>query len=300
MAAERPLRDPGPSQSGGSHRTVTSLQNDSVKLIRSLEMRKARRETGLFVAEGTSLLITAKDNGWSPRMLVAGPGAGETAAARTLQSWAEAAGADRLDVSAAVLEKLAAKDNPQSVMAVFEQRWAALPSAVGARTYGAVEAHGPAATPALPPLWVALEEIRDPGNLGTILRTLDAAGASGVILAGNTCDPFSREAVRASMGSIFAVPVARCSRDELIDLARGWSGDVVGTHLRGRLDYREAAYRAPVLLVMGNEGAGLTEEVAAACGKLVRIPMAGRLDSLNLAVATALMLFEIRRPHLTF
>jgi TrmH family RNA methyltransferase len=277
--------DPGAQPSVGARRAITSLQNDSVKLVRSLEMRKARRETGLFVAEGTSLLITARDNGWVPRMLIAGPGSSEGQTGQTLQKWAETAGADRLDVSTPVLEKIAAKDNPQSILGVFQQRWADLPA-------------GAELQPAMPALWVALEEVRDPGNLGTILRTVDAAGASGIILVGNTCDPFSREAVRASMGSIFAVPIARADRASLVSLAASWPGDVVGTHLAGKLDYRSASYREPVLLVMGNEGAGLSDEISAACGKLVRIPMAGRLDSLNLAVATALMLFEIKRPHL--
>jgi TrmH family RNA methyltransferase len=269
-------------------RTITSLQNDSVKLIRSLDMRKARRETGLFVAEGASLLLTARDNGWSPRMLVTGPDAAEGPTTIALAEWARVGGAEHLDVNAAVLEKLAAKDNPQSVMAVFEQQWAELPVA----TLDGEPQTG------LPPLWTALEEIRDPGNLGTILRTADAAGASGIILVGNTCDPFSREAVRASMGSIFAVPVTRCDRATFIGLARRWAGDVVGTHLAANLDYRSADYRKPVLLVMGNEGAGLSDEASTACCKLVRIPKAGRLDSLNLAVATALMLFELRRAQL--
>ncbi len=273
----------------GSHRQITSLQNDSVKLMRSLDMRKARRETGLFVAEGVSLLITARDQGWAPRMLVAGPAAGDSDIGRALMAWATRAGADRLDVSAAVLEKLAAKDNPQSLIGIFQQRWHELPSAARLRP-------APDAQPA--PLWIALEGVRDPGNLGTILRTIDAAGASGVILVGATCDPFSHEAVRASMGSIFAVPIARSEPMAFLALARDWPGDVVGTHLSGRLDYRAADYTSPVLLVMGNEGAGLTDQTAAACGKLVRIPMAGCLDSLNLAVATALMLFEIRRPDL--
>ena len=277
--------DPGPQPSVGARRAITSLQNDSVKLVRSLEMRKARRETGLFVAEGASLLITARDNGWHPRMLIAGPGGSEGRAGQALQEWAETAGADRLDVTTPVLEKIAARDNPQSILGVFEQRWADPPSGAGLRSE-------------TPTLWVALEEIRDPGNLGTILRTVDAAGASGIILVGNTCDPFSREAVRASRGSIFAVPIARADKASLVSMAGSWPGDVVGTHLAGRLDYRSTSYREPVLLVMGNEGAGLSDEISAACRKLVRIPMAGRLDSLNLAVATALMLFEIKRPHL--
>lgn len=262
---------------------VTSLQNERIKLIRALEMRKTRRETGLFVAEGASLIVAAREHGWQPNVLVHGPGAGDGAIARGLISWALAAGADCLDVSAAVLAKIAAKDNPQSLIAVFEQRFASAPAPNDNRD----------ARP-----WVLLEEIRDPGNLGTILRTADAAGAAGVILAGNTCDPFAREAVRASMGSIFAVPVARLAAEDLPALARGWPGDVVGTHLKGSADYREGHYRSPVLLVMGSEGAGLSDPATDACRRLVRIPMAGQLDSLNLAVATALMLYEIQRPVL--
>ena len=181
---------------------ITSLQNDRVKFIRSLEMRKARRASGLFVAEGASLLITARDNGWTPKTLVTGPAADASDAARGLTVWAHKAGAECLEVSAAVLEKLASKDNPQSLMGVFEQRWAALPDGKAPEQVGAA-VRTAKANAASVPLWLALEEIRDPGNLGTIIRTADAAGVSGIILAGQTCDPYSHEAVRASMGSIF-------------------------------------------------------------------------------------------------
>ncbi len=276
-----PRRDDRPA-GGPTARTITSLQNDSVKLIRSLEMRKARRETGLFIAEGAAVLVTARDNGWTPRMLVHGPGA-DGAIASALIAWAQTSGADSLDVSQGVLEKLAAKENPQSLIGVFEQRWQTPPDAT------AVAAGA---------LWLALEEIRDPGNLGTILRTADAAGVAGVILVGQTCDPYAREAVRASMGSIFSVPIVRMEAAAFHGLAGAWPGAVAGTHLSGSSDFRTATYRGPVLLVMGNEGAGLTEATAAMCSTLVKIPMLGRLDSLNLAVATALMLYEIRRPVL--
>lgn len=293
MPRERDRTSPRPPGSEGNQRLVTSLQNETVKFIRSLEMRKHRRDSGLFVAEGTSLLVTARERGWTPRTLVTGPDAQQNAVVRSLVSWAIAAGAAHLDVSAPVLEKLAAKDNPQSVMAVFEQRWQPLPDPASPE----LPSTAIAATK-LPPLWIALEEIRDPGNLGTILRTCDAAGVTGLILVGNTCDPFSREAVRASMGSIFAIPVARAEPQQLLALAHGWPGAVVGTHLSGSSDFREVSYTPPVLLVMGNEGAGLSEATTAACRTLVRIPMAGDLDSLNLAVATALVLYEIRRPSL--
>ena len=274
---------PHPEPQRGGVRAITSLQNERVKLIRSLEMRKIRRETGLFVAEGASVLVTAREAGWTPRLLVFLAGSAEGGVARELLAWAEAAGAECLEVSQAVLAKLAAKDNPQTMLGVFEQRWAAEP---------AVERLSQDAS------WVALEAIRDPGNLGTIIRTADAVTAAGVILVGTSCDPYSHEAVRASMGSIFNVPLVRVSLERFLALVAGWKGDVVGTHLSGREDFRAVRYRAPTLLAMGSEGPGLSAELAAACSRLVKIPMAGALDSLNLAVATALILYEIRRSDL--
>ncbi len=275
-----------PREAGGAGdlRQITSLQNDSVKLIRSLEMRKARRDSGLFVAEGISVLVTAREHGWSPTMLVAGPGSHDNTIARSLVAWALAAGAECLDVSAAVLEKLAAKDNPQVVMGVFRQRFADAPDP---------------SKVSRPAVWLALEGVRDPGNLGTIIRTVHAVGAAGIILVGQTCDPYSKESVRASMGSIFAVPIARLDAEAFTTLARAWRGDVVGAHLDGGADFRAGGWREPALILMGSEGAGLTANLTARCSRLVRIPMAGSLDSLNLAVATALMLYEARRDQLT-
>jgi TrmH family RNA methyltransferase len=271
-------RSPAPAS-----RTITSLTNDRVKLIRSLDMRKARRETGLFVAEGASVLMTARENGWRPQILVHGTEARDSRAHRELIDWALREGTEGLEVSHAVLEKLAAKENPQNLMGVFEQRWAALP---------------PIKSLAKSALWVALDEIRDPGNLGTIIRTVDAVGADGVILVGNCCDPYQREAVRATMGSLFALPLVKVERAAFIDWATAWPGDRIGTHLDATADFRDGGYKGPTLLLMGREGPGMSDEVAAVCNRLVKIPMAGKLDSLNLAVATALMLYEIKRPAL--
>ena len=145
--------------------------------------------------------------------------------------------------------------------------------------------------------WIALEEIRDPGNLGTIVRTADASGCSGLILIGDCCDPYSREAVRASMGSVFNMRLTRMSRDRFQTFAKVWPGEVIGTHLSATLDYRRT-YPAPTLLIMGSEGPGMSETIAAGCSHLVRIPMTGSADSLNLSVATGLMLFEIQRKRL--
>jgi TrmH family RNA methyltransferase len=246
-------------------------------------MRKVRKETGLFVAEGASLLITARDNGFVPETLVYQADTAASGIARGLVTHALSSGAEVLEVSAAVLAKLASKDNPQTLLGVFRQRFADPPrpkTVKGSET------------------WLALEEVRDPGNLGTIIRTADAAGCSGVILVGTTCDPYAPESIRATMGSIFAVPIVKMERPAFLALAKDWRGDVIGTHLDGREDFRAAHYRGPQLIVMGSEGPGLTADVAAVCTKLVKIPMSGRLDSLNLAIATALMLYQVRGPHL--
>ncbi|MFT3986907.1 TrmH family RNA methyltransferase [Aestuariivirga sp.] len=242
---------------------LTSAQNPAIKAIRALAQKKHRAEQGLFVAEGEKVLARAKDMGWLPQTLVSTgrpPDLGQQVT---------------LEVSPQVMATLSAQNNPPSLLAIYAQRWAEKVSQSG--------------------LWLALEDVRDPGNLGTILRTADAVGAEGVILAGNSCDPWGPDCVRATMGSIFAVPLLRMSVQELIALCRAWPGDCVGTHLEGERDYR-GAYRSPALLVMGSEGAGLSGELAKACSRLVRIPMRQGPESLNLAIATGLMLYEIAKP----
>jgi len=261
---------------GPEPRIITSLTNDRVKAIRALDMRKERKQTGLFVAEGASILVTAREAGFTPTSLVYQSGSAASPVSRSLVGWALGAGADVLEVSEPVLAKLASKENPQSMIGVFRQRWVELPERVASED-----------------CWLALEEVRDPGNLGTIIRTVDAVGAKGVILIGNCCDPYSREAVRATMGSVFAVPLVRTTREAFLTWRATWPGDVVGMHLEGREDFRRASYKRPVVLVMGSEGPGLSDSLTRACSRLVKIPMAGKLDSLNLAVATALALYQI-------
>lgn len=260
---------------------VTSLANPLVKEIRGLALAKNRKASGLFVAEGLELVADAIECGWTVRTLVHSSQVADEALVRRLSARTVERGARVLAVSEAVLAKITRRDNPQTVVGVFEQRMTRL---------GDI---GPDDD-----VWVGLEAVRDPGNLGTILRTIDAVGAKGAILIGETVDPFSLEAVRASMGSIFHVGLARASRPDFERFCASWPGSVVGTHLAGRLDYRAAEYRPPVLLVMGREQSGLSPELAGACSTLVKIPMAGQVDSLNLAVATGIMLFEIVRSRL--
>lgn len=267
----------------GRVKEVTSLSNPLVKDIKALALKKFRDQNNAFMAEGLKLVIDALDLGWEIRTLIfakAGRGnaAVEKVAARTV-----AAGGDVLEVSEKVLSSITRRDNPQMVVGVFTQRLAPLKDI----------------RPANGDVWVALDRVRDPGNLGTVIRTVDAVGAKGVILVGDTTDPFSLETVRATMGSIFAVPVARASVEAFLAWRKGFPGLVAGTHLKGAVDYRSVDFSGkPVLLLMGNEQQGLPDDLAASCDRLLRIPQTGRADSLNLAVATGVMLFEIRRDAL--
>lgn len=271
----------GPARPG-LIKTVTSLTNPTVKEIRALAQRKHRQASGLFVAEGLKLVADAVEADWPIRIFVHAERLGDNDMVARTAATVHARGGLVLQVSEKVLEKITRRDNPQMVVGVFEQK---------ARGLSAVK-------PADSGVWVALENVKDPGNLGTIIRTADAVGASGVMLIGETCDPFGTEAVRATMGSIFHVPLVRCGGADFASWRKDWPGSVVGTHLSGTADYRAADYEEPVILLMGNEQSGLPDDMAALCDRLVKIPMAGKADSLNLAVSTAVMLYEIRRPAL--
>jgi len=142
-------------------------------------------------------------------------------------------------------------------------------------------------------LWIVAQALRDPGNIGTILRTGDAVGAGGLILIDDCADPFSVEAVRASMGAIFTQRVATVRWEEFLPWLRSGDGQLVGTSLKATNDYLEADYRRPCFLLVGNEQQGLPEAYEAECDLLVKIPMAGRADSLNAAIAAAVMAFAI-------
>ena len=252
-------------------RVITSLTNPAVKAARALHLRKEREETGLFLVEGLKSVTEGVRLGHAPKLLLYG----EAAADHPLLRDAAAVAGETALVSEAVLGKISRRNNPQAVLGVFEQAFTPLENL----------------DPAAAPCWVALEAVRDPGNLGTIIRTADAAGCGAVILVGICCDPYSVEAVRATMGSIFAVPLAKASVEGFLEWVERWPGSVVGAHLEATTDFRAARYERPVLVVMGNEQAGLTDEVARACAVTVKIPMRGRADSLNLAVATGVMIY---------
>jgi TrmH family RNA methyltransferase len=267
-------RDHGPRRVG-QVKEVTSLANPIIKDIKALTNKKSREESGTFLAEGLKLVIDAIELGWAIRTLVYAKGAKgkplvEQMAARTVAS-----GGLVLEVSEKVIASITRRDNPQMVVGIFEQRWKPLRDI----------------RPRDGETWVALDRVRDPGNLGTIIRTVDAVGGGGVILVGECCDPYSVEAVRATMGSVFAVALARADEAAFAEWRKAWPGSVAGTLLSAGTDYRSADYRAPAMILLGNEQQGLTPEMASLCDVNVKIPMRGRADSLNLSVAAGIMLY---------
>ncbi|MCA2405900.1 RNA methyltransferase [Rhizobium leguminosarum bv. viciae 248] len=277
------FHDQGPRRVG-QVKEVTSLANPIIKDIKALTNKKSREESGTFLAEGLKLVIDAIELGWAIRTLVYAKAAKGKPLVEQMAVKTVASGGLVLEVSEKVIASITRRDNPQMVVGIFEQRWRPLK--------GIRLSEGET--------WVALDRVRDPGNLGTIIRTADAAGASGIILLGETTDPFSLETVRATMGSVFAVPVSRATPEEFIAWRKSAGVSVVATHLAGAVDYRTIDYRKkPVVLLMGNEQSGLPEQLAREADALARIPQQGRADSLNLAVATAVMLFEARRHLLS-
>jgi len=258
-------------------RTITGFSNPTVKALRALRDKKHRRREGRFVAEGLRLLTDARECGRLPEMLVMAEGRDPHPLLQALEGEVAAAGGEVIETSADILSKITGKDNPQAVLGVFAE-W---DTSLAAIDRGAA------------PIWLVAQALRDPGNLGTMLRTGDAVGAGGLILIDECTDPFSAEAVRASMGAVFTQRIAQAGWDEFLAWLRAGEGQLVAASLREAVPYRGAPYAAPCFVLVGNESRGLPEEYEAACDLRVTMPMRGRADSLNAAVAAAVLAYEV-------
>ena len=259
-------------------REVTAFSNTTVKRLRSLRDKKARKAEGLFLAEGLRIIAEARDSGRLPEIVMFSPEGGRHPLAAEIIAQTEAAGGDAIETTPDILSKTSGKDNPQMLVAAYRQP----------------ETHLDALDRSRAPLWLAAQSLRDPGNIGTILRTGDAVGAGGLILIDDSADPYSVEAVRASMGAIFTQQVAKASWTEFVAWLRSGAGQLVGTSLNTDRDYLEVNYQDPCFLLIGNEQQGLPPAYEGECDVLVKIPMAGRADSLNAAIAAAVMAFQVR------
>ena len=265
---------------------ITSLANERIKAIRKLQDRKAREESRLFTIEGLRIVAEAVEQadagGVTIDTLVVAPELLKSTFGRNLVAEQVSRGVPVLEVSANVFERISKKEGPQGLAAVVRQRWLPLQDA-------RLES-GPAVASNT---MVALDAVADPGNLGTILRTHDAVGGQGVILLDQSTDPFDPSAVRGSMGALFTQSLTRASFNEFADWKRRHGYLVVGTSDKASKDFHHFKYPPALVLLMGSERQGLQEHHLALCDEVVSIPMLGKSDSLNLAVATAVVLYEI-------
>jgi len=263
---------------------ITSFSNQKVKSIRKLEQRKYRQETGQFFIEGLRTVGEAMQTGAPIQSLVISPELLVSDFGQSLLDHPAVSEVERIEVSAEIYEKIALKEGPQGIGAIVQQEWQVLD------------------TIQIKPddLWIALDAVADPGNLGTIMRTADAVGCRGIILLGNSTDPYDPTAVKASMGAIFSLAISQMDWEDF----HAWQTEnqimLVGTSDSAETDYQVVEYKRPLILLMGSERHGLPAEMVAACDRMAHIPMEGRSDSLNLAIATAIMLYEIYNQSRNF
>lgn len=255
---------------------ITSKSNPRIKAIRSLKDPKVLKKTDLFYMEGLRIVGEAIDKGSKIEMVIVSPDLLKAEFGVQLIERAEKNNIEILEVSASVFESFAHKENPQGLAAIGKQRFEALEHLNGMK--GIV---------------IGLTEVADPGNLGTIIRTADAVGCGGIILLGDSVSPYELSAIRGSMGAIFSQSIVRTDFQTLMNWKKEKGYQLVGTSDKSADDYVTVSYQNPLILLMGSERQGLTDKEIKACDVAVRIPMMGSSDSLNLAVATGVMLYHI-------
>ncbi|HSJ89998.1 MAG TPA: RNA methyltransferase [Anaerolineales bacterium] len=250
---------------------ITSLSNSLVKQARALRQKKARAESGLFLVEGIHHVGEAISAGWDVESVLYAP---ELLSSEFAKSLIAHLAAKTQPVSPQVMDSLADKENPQGILAIVQQR------------------HTSASILTSPNICVALVSPQDPGNVGTILRTMDAVGAEALFLLDGGVELYHPTLVRSSMGTIFWKPIVQTSFNDFVLWARGQSYQLIGTSAHGDVEYQTFMPNIPWVLVLGNEQKGLSVEQIKACDLTVSLPMQGRVSSLNLAVAAGVLLYR--------
>jgi len=260
---------------------ITSHANPRIKAIKKLRERKFREVSGVLFVEGLRHVIEAANYPKCIQSVIFAP---ELLTSQTGLETVEklrSAGVEILEVSAEVFGDLSAKDGPTGLAAVLTQTWLPIDEIN-------LQQH---------PWWVALDSIADPGNLGTILRTCDAAGVNGVILLDNCTDPYDPTAVRGSMGAVLTQQIVKTEWHTFLNWKQKHSVALIGTSDKAESTYTQQSYPSPLVVLMGSERVGLNADHQLACDGMVSIPMQGQNDSLNLAVATALILYEVQARY---
>jgi RNA methyltransferase, TrmH family len=253
---------------------ITSRSNSLVKQVQALRQRKSRSEAGLFIVEGVHPVGDAVEAGWDVESILYAPDTLKSNFARNLISRVSI---NSQAVSAQLMESLSDKDNPQGILAVVRQKKIKLDDLVSVHS------------------GVAIITPQDPGNVGTILRTLDAVKGDALFLLDGGVDPYHPTSVRASMGAIFWTPVIQTDFIEFVEWARKDGIRLIGTSAHAEMDYRKIDNEPPWIILIGSEQKGLLSEHINACDVVVSLPMYGRASSLNLAVAAGIILYQMIR-----
>ena len=258
---------------------ITSLSNALVKQVRALHQKKARQQSGHFLVEGIYHVGEAVEAGWEVETVLYAPELLTSTFARELIGRLET---KSQPVSSSVMESLADKDNPQGILAIVRQKQTSLSDLKHSDVPGAQTIRSGA----------ALVSPQDPGNVGTILRTLDAVGADALFLLDGGVELYHPTVIRSSMGTVFWKPVIQASFEDFVAWARQGNFQLIGTSAHGDVDYQTLVPQYPWILILGNEQKGLSTDQANACDVAVSLPMKGRVSSLNLAVAAGVLLYQ--------
>ncbi len=258
-------------------RIIYSRHDPAIRRLRNLQSREGRERTGQFLIEGIRPLAQAVRQGERVEMLVVAPQLLTNALGRRLVKQLRIAGTPCCRLTPEVYHSLSQAEDPQGVAAVMKQRWENIEQVRPSRGL----------------CWLAVEAVQSAGNLGTILRTSEAVGGSGVILIGDTVDPYDPTTVRASMGALFNQKFVRATAAAFGAWKQRHQCLLVGASPSATLDYKAVAYPASLVLLMGGEKKGVSPEIQSLCDTMVKIPMVGRGDSLNLAIAAGILLYEV-------
>ena len=256
---------------------ITSTQNEKIKNIRKLRGRKERDQSGLFFAEGIRIVTEAVQLGTNLEAIIFSPELLTSTLGRQIIDNADDRCITVLEVDKKVFKSISSKESPQGIAAVIHQQWHHLDTIYSND----------------PELWVAIDSVQDPGNLGTVIRTNEAVGGRGLILLDRSTDPYSPTSIRASMGAIFSQALVRTTGEAFREWKQRENIAVFGTSGYSDQIFNEIYYPDKVVLLMGSEREGLHPQFIELCDEIVKIPMVGRSDSLNLAVATGVVLYEV-------
>lgn len=258
---------------------ISHFSDPRYRGLRSLQTSAGRKESGRYLIEGIRHVARAFEERAEIELLFVEPSLLENPFGQKLARRIRQAGVPSVRLGPKLYEGLTLASDPQGIGAVVRQKWHTLAQIDLERE----------------PFWLAVEAVDLPGNLGTILRTAEAAGADGVVFPAFGADPYDARCVRATMGAMFSLKLVQCALTELVEWARASGVALVGSSPRGLMSFQGLRYRWPAVLVIGSEREGMSEQLMDACDFVVRIPIYGKSDSINAAVAAGVLLFEMAK-----